>query len=212
MANGGIIGTNLIGKEFERWKVLSFSHRNKKLDKYWLCECKCGTIKPVKQASLVSGNSISCGCYQKEMAAELKFTHGLSRSHEYTCWCCMKQRCYNENHVEYEYYGKNGIIVCDRWINSFENFYEDMGAAPSEKHTIHRKGMGNTNYEPKNCVWATPKEQSRAKIDNINITYNNKTQCLMDWSIELGIKYVTLRSRIMVYGWSIEKAFAEKVS
>lgn len=47
----------------------------------------------------------------------------------------MKQRCYNENDKSYYNYGGRGIRVCDRWLESFDNFYEDMGENPP--HIFH---------------------------------------------------------------------------
>lgn len=47
---------------------------------------------------------------------------------EYIIWKAMKQRCHNKNHPRYKDYGKRGIIVCDEWRKSFEQFIWDMGA------------------------------------------------------------------------------------
>lgn len=69
----------------------------------------------------------------------------------------MRERCYNPNHAYYAAYGERGIVVCDRWRNSFANFLEDMGEKPRGKtlDRIHVDG----NYEPENCRWATAKQQ-----------------------------------------------------
>lgn len=64
-------GKNLIdltGKQFGRWTVLSRAEdyvdpRGKKWP-MWLCQCECGTVKPVSGASLRAGESLSCGCYK----------------------------------------------------------------------------------------------------------------------------------------------------
>lgn len=74
----------------------------------------------------------------------------------------MKSRCTNPNHNRYEYYGGRGIRVCDRWLESFDNFIRDMGARPSEKHSLERIDP-NGDYEPGNVVWATQKAQARNK-------------------------------------------------
>lgn len=39
------------------------------------------------------------------------------------------------------------------------------------------------------------------------ITYNGKTQNLLAWSRELNIPYATLKSRLNLLHWTVEKAF-----
>jgi hypothetical protein len=73
----------------------------------------------------------------------------------------MKQRCLNYNSKDYTNYGGRGIKVCDRWINSFINFYNDMGDRPLGT-SIDRIDV-NGNYEPSNCRWSTSKEQQNNK-------------------------------------------------
>ena len=68
-------------------------------------------------------------------------------------------RCYNKNSEDYHRYGGRGIKVCERWINSFENFLTDVGFAPSPDHSIDR--INNDGYyEPRNVRWATKSEQA----------------------------------------------------
>lgn len=62
------------------------------------------------------------------------YKHGHSSngkiSSTYMSWQSMLSRCYDKNFTNFKYWGGRGIKVCDRWINSFENFLSDMGERP----------------------------------------------------------------------------------
>jgi hypothetical protein len=74
-------------------------------------------------------------------------------------WKGMRQRCGNKNNTSYKNYGGRGISICKRW-ESYENFIKDMGPKPSPRHSIDRINV-NGNYEPSNCRWATPSQQTK---------------------------------------------------
>lgn len=77
---------------------------------------------------------------------------------EYDVWANMKQRCLNENHPSYKYYGGRGIKVCIEWQMDFCNFLKDMGFRPNEHLELDRIN-NDGNYEPSNCRWTTRSQQ-----------------------------------------------------
>lgn len=69
----------------------------------------------------------------------------------------MLSRCGNPNVKSFKDYGARGIKVCARW-KKFAGFLADMGNPP-DGLTLERKN-NDGNYDPKNCKWATWKEQA----------------------------------------------------
>ena len=86
--------------------------------------------------------------------------HGMINTSEYSCWNHIKSRCLNKNVPNYRYYGGRGIAVCERWLDSFIAFFEDMGSKPFPKAEIDRKD-NDGNYEPGNCRWISRNENIR---------------------------------------------------
>lgn len=86
-------------------------------------------------------------------------SNGAKASPTYSSWQAMLKRCRNPNEPSWQFYGKLGVTVCERW-NLFENFLADMGERPA-KMTIDRHPDKSGNYELGNCRWATSKQQAR---------------------------------------------------
>lgn len=154
---------------------------------YATCRCDCGNICKRNMNSLrVTNYFHSCGC-------EIRWsgTHGMSKSKEHKAWRHIKERCLNQNSKNYNIYGGRGISMCDRWKDSFENFYADMGACPSPKHSIDRINV-NGDYCPENCRWATHTEQMRNRRNSVYIEYRGEKKTIPEWAELFGISSHTI--------------------
>lgn len=117
----------------------------------------------------------------------------------------MKNRCQNPNVACYKIYGARGISVCDRWMDSFENFIADVGQRPSPRHSIERIN-NDGNYEPGNVRWATKKEQQNNRRNNVLVGYNGEKKTLAQWVEQFGLKY-DIVSRRLKRNWPVHEAF-----
>jgi len=152
---------DLTGMKFGRLLVISQQgwkqQSNGKRKPLWLCQCDCGR-RTVAQSGNLGRSTNSCGCIKSEEMRSKLTKHGNLNHPIYGSWQAMKQRCYNPKMKAYHNYGGRGITVCDRWLDSFENFLEDMGERPAGM-TLDRIN-NDGNYEPSNCKWSVRAEQS----------------------------------------------------
>ena len=131
---------DLTGKVFGMLTVVSFIESRficGRKRRVWKCICECGNIREYNTDELCKIKS--CGCVNIERMRNLNKTHGeANKTAEYKAWCHIKERCYNIYCKRYKSYGGRGIVVCDRWIDSYENFLSDMGRKPTKGHSIDR--------------------------------------------------------------------------
>lgn len=196
---------DLTGQVFGRYTVIR-RHGSDSLGKAtWLCLCSCGTEHVVRGYALTRGSAKSCGCLVKETSSQNSTKHGLLKENHptYRTWASMKNRCANEKDPNFKNYGARGIVVCDRWRESFAAFFEDMGAKPAGM-SLDRIDV-NGNYEPKNCRWATVEQQQNNKRNNALITVKGVTKTHSQWARELGIHHSTIGFRVRS-GWTPEDA------
>lgn len=184
---------DITGRKFGMLTALRFSDR-KNGSTYWIFLCDCGKEKRIISRNVITDNVKSCGCHKKEFLRNIATTHGMSKTHIYSVWRSMKSRCIKPSHISYINYGGRGIKVCDRWIKSFKNFFEDMGSTYRKGLEIERIN-NNGNYEPDNCKWATEKEQGNNKRSNVILNHNGRKMTIKQWSEFLNINEATLYRR-----------------
>jgi len=97
------------------------------------------------------------------------FVHGMSGTPLYIVWISMKQRCYYTNAIRYQNYGGRGIKVCNKWKHNFVNFYNWALSNGWEEGLQLDRIDNDGNYNPSNCKFSTPKENS----NNRSMQYNN---------------------------------------
>jgi len=80
------------GQQFGRWKVIDHSTKHLHGHRYFECQCECGTTRPVLASSLITGKSVSCGCYKQEAGTKHGHSTRSRTSPEYTSWRAMMTR------------------------------------------------------------------------------------------------------------------------
>lgn len=200
---------NLTGQRFTRLVVIEEKARRKNL-RYWLCQCDCGTKTIVNHYDLLKGHSKSCGCLNRELSSQRRLKHGLTGTPEFDTWLRIITRCTNANNPDYPRYGGRGIKICQRWLDSFENFLADMGNRPSGDYSIDRIN-NNGDYEPSNCRWATRITQCNNRRGSRFLAYNGEMLTIAQWARKIGIPCRVIVSRLNQYHWSIERALTEPV-
>lgn len=142
-----------------------------------------------------------------------KRIHGKTNTPEFEVWTGMHTRCYNAKRKEFKDYGARGIVICDRWRDSFENFLADMGSRPSDEHSIERKD-NDGNYQPSNCKWATRAEQGMNKRNNVKVAIDGIERTLSEWCRLNGVSVGTasLRHKNGLRGAALFSTSVQKLS
>lgn len=179
---------DMTGQRFGRLLVVEYAGTSR-----WLCRCDCGNMTTPNALHLRRGVTRSCGCLKHELLPERRKTYLWKR--ERNSYSQMMAHCYNPANRSFARYGARGIVVCDRWrfgdaeMSGPQCFFADMGRCPTSK-TLDRID-NNGNYEPGNCRWATPTQQTRNRYLTIEVGSEN----LAALADRYGFRYATLFSR-----------------
>lgn len=168
------------------------------------CLCDCGKAVEVVGNSLITGHTNSCGSHPPPRIQ----ASGLNPL-TYSSWKSMKARCLNPGSPSYPNYGGRGITICDRWLNSFDNFLADMGPRPSRAYSIERENT-NGNYEPGNCVWATKQVQQSNRRDSRYVVINGERITFEEWARRNGVSRQCLNNRLKS-GMTLEEAISKPI-
>jgi hypothetical protein len=110
----------------------------------------------------------------------------------YSVWRSMLDRCRNQNNPAFHRYGGRGIKVCEKW-NDFWSFVSDMGERP-DGYTIERIN-NDGDYEPRNCKWASRKEQQLNRCTAVYITVEGTKHRVFHLAKQSGLKPDTIIAR-----------------
>lgn len=197
---------DLTGRKFGKLSVICKDQPIQKEDRKvykWICKCDCGNTVSIRQSSLLSGATKSCGCITKNKKYGDIGKHRLK-----DIWHSMRERCENPNHKSYKHYGLRNIGVCEEWKDPDTGYIAFYNWAMNNGYkiglTIDRIDV-NGNYTPDNCRWISNLSQQRNKRTNRYVEYNGEVKCISEWAEIYNLKTDTLSYRLK-HGWDIEKA------
>lgn len=142
--------------------------------------CFCGNTFNRWKNIVLNNNALNCGCIFK---AKLQYNYNKPL---HNTWRGLNKRCTQPSMASYKYYGGKGITVCKEWSNSFEGF-ESWALANGYKQGLQIDRIDNEgNYEPTNCRFVTPKENSRNKSNNVIVWLDGLVLTTAEASRQLG--------------------------
>lgn len=196
-----------IGEPFDRLTVdgIPEDRRNSRGDQiaWYPCRCQCGAGLSVSYGALVSGNTKSCGCRQKDVVRSLNRTHGETKSRLYGIWSMMIARCENANFPRHKDYGGRGILMCREWRNDFAVFAQWAKSNGYADDLTIERGDVNGHYEPSNCTWIPRSQQTDNTRKSVFLTAFGETKSAKRWSEDRRCEVLdcTLIYRVR-HGWS----------
>lgn len=171
------------------------------------CKCECNSIKDVQLANLRSGNTISCGCFSKEVTSKRCKSHGKSKELLYGVYQQMISRCYNPKHISYRNYGARGIKVCKAWRNKttgLDAFYSWALANGYKQGLELDREDNDENYKPDNCRFITCSSNNRNKRNNVVVNSTLAVEYFEKYNKNIVHKRTFYRR--LEKGWSLKAA------
>ena len=120
-------------------------------------------------------------------------------------WTSIRQFKLNPNDPKYKIYENLDCHCLDNFKDFCQWIESEIGLPPTPQHKLNRIDQSQ-GWIPDNVRWATVREMSNNRTNNINIEYQNETHTLKEWSAKFNFKYDTLFSRYEM-GWTPEEMF-----
>lgn len=183
---------NIKGMKYGRLIVLKFAGMKEGKNQgnaSWLCECLCGNKKIIREANLISGRTLSCGCLAVEKATK----HGESGTLFHTKWVALS------NLARTGAYGME-------WKNYLQ-FRKDMKesfdkaiASGIKNPRINRLDISK-GFTRANCVWG---RRSQVQTKNLLQFADGSALTVQEVAQKAGISRQQVSNRLMS-GWTVEE-------
>lgn len=191
-----------------RWATPEEQNRNKRTTKRYEFRGERLTIGEIAERAKLPYDLVYARVVKQKWSTEeataLRPDDPLDRDRLRQRWHALVARCTDRRHPRWKDYGGRGVVVCDRWRASFEDFEADVGYPPTANYTIDRID-NDKGYEPGNVRWATFLEQNRNRRNTKLFVLDGISKPLSEWCAMAGISYVTVRRRLHV-GWPLDEA------
>lgn len=154
-----------VGKTYNRWTVLvkAPSRRSPggQSRAYWTCECSCGAVKSVYSHSLLSGKSVSCGCYKSRQKLPPGVSAMRNRLASYRSRAKKLNLIFDLSESQFEVLTKSSCFYCDSSPSNTAKGYKDRG---SYNYSGIDRVDNDLGYTLSNVV-AACKNCNKAKLD-----------------------------------------------
>lgn len=130
----------------------------------------------------------------------------------YNIWHSMRLRCLTKGYRDYKYYGGRGVTVCDEWRDSYDAFRAWAVANGFRKGLTLDRSNNEYGYGPHNCTFATMQEQCLNKSSTIMVEFRGENAPLWLLAERFGMNKETVRARVRMQGWSVERALTTPIS
>lgn len=155
-------GHNLAGMKFGLLTCL-YRTENHASQTMWVCECECGTIKPVPAQNLKRGSTISCGCVNRAKASQ-------------------RMRAYNESQRTIAPGDKFGNLTVIEWLglrkqnsrNKNENWYLCQCSCGSEPKEIRGNDLATGAIISCGCINSVGEQAIREILNHNKIKYKTE--------------------------------------